>query len=478
MRQTTHSGMTACLVLAAALVACSDDKDGSGNTSNNNNNNNNNVGSAVAIGIMTKGSVIVNGVRFDDSGADVIVDDQGGQPTSSLDDGMNVTVNGSIDDNGVDGVADSVEIENEARGPIAALLPPDAFTLLGQRVVVDGGTVYANVAGYAALTVGANVEVHGLRDVADDIRASRIEVLAGTGFVDELRGVVSALNTGAKTFSIGAMSVDYNGATLLPAGSTLANGILVEVHGDLVGGVLVATEVDVEDAEDDEFEAAEGGELHVEGFMSGFTSHPGTFFVGDQQVETTTATRLEGGVAADLANDVRVEAEGIMAGGTLKAHKIEIKDSLRIEANIEALDPVAMTLSLMGKTVGVGSETELNGLSSLSELAVGGGLRFRGFLNVSGGGLTATRIDRRSNPIDADNFILQGPVTSFDAASKSVVVLGITMVASGGGVSFRTVGEVSMTSEAFFAALTAGKLVKGRGTLAGTVLTVDELEFE
>ncbi|MBI5507886.1 MAG: hypothetical protein HY903_03925 [Deltaproteobacteria bacterium] len=435
-------------------------------------------GTFVAVGTMKKGSIIINGVRFDDSAADITVDDVPHQDAAALEDGMQVTVRGSVDDNGIDGVADTVEVENQVRGVITSLVLPDGFMVMGKTVVVDGITVFANVVDFAGLAVGQDVEVHGEEDLAGVIRASRVEVVTGAGLADELRGVVAGLDGTAKTFTLGALSVNYAGAVILPADSTLADGQLVEAHGAVQTGVLVATRIDVENLEDDRLDPDNGDDVHLEGFVSGFTAHPGAFTVGEQAVVTTATTRFTGGIPTDLANDVKVEAEGAISAGVLTAYKIEFKDSLRLEANLDAVDAGARALTIMGKTVVLGSTTELSGVAAVENLTVGGGVRVRGFLNNDGLTLSATRVDAQSNPVAADRLILQGKVTGSDAVAKTIVVVGMTLDASGAGVQFRSEEDAAMTAAEFFAAITGTSIVKGRGTLAGATLTVDQLEFE
>src|ERR1044072_2755560 len=53
---------------------------------------------AVSIGVMTKGSIIVNGVHFDDSTATIRIDDRAGTG-AELQNGMVVKVRGQIKDN-------------------------------------------------------------------------------------------------------------------------------------------------------------------------------------------------------------------------------------------------------------------------------------------------------------------------------------------------------------------------------------------
>ena len=325
MNRSILSRMRVALVVTALalFVACGGGIDGTGSTP---------PGQAItSSGVMTKGSVILNGVRFDDSTA-VITDDLG-RNAAQLANGMVVRLRGRSDDN-VNGVAERIDVENELRAPIisinAAALPL-SFVAAGLTMLVDSETVFANVANFAALAVGMRVEVHGLRDAFGFLHASRVEVVAAGQGVDEVRGTVSALNTIASTFLLnGSIVVNYANATFNPPGASaasLANGTLVEVRGgNLAGLVFLATQVDIEDLEDDALRGRVGEKQDVEGFVTGFTAHPGTFLVNGRTVSTTASTRFVGGTAADLINNAKVEASGVIdAQDVLVASVIEFR---------------------------------------------------------------------------------------------------------------------------------------------------------
>jgi hypothetical protein len=423
--------------------------------------------SIVSTGTMTKGSVIVNGVRFEDTAADIIGDDTPKTP-ADLQNGMVVKVTGRRNDDGFTGTADRVEIENEVRGPIGAITPPDSFTVLGQTVFVDGGTIFANVANFGALSAGDNVEVHGARDAAGNIRATRVEKLGAAGVVDELRGVITAkTGTTAGTVTVGGATFTFDNATVIvPAGAAFDVGVLVEIHLD--EGTLRANRIEIEDDG-----VAEGQEVEVEGFVTGFTGHPGTFKVGNTDVQTTSATRFDGGLSSDLANDVKVEAEGHMQGGVLVAEKIEFKDALRIESNIEAAGSGSITL--LGKSVAITIHT-VGGAGSFN---VGQGVRVRGFLNQDIASITATRIEALGQPVQADRNIIQALVASFDSSTRRLTLMGFDVDASGASVQFQDENDSPVSAVQFFGALTAGKtVVKARGSVSGTSLVANEVEIE
>jgi hypothetical protein len=424
--------------------------------------------SAVSIGAMTKGSVIVNGVTFDDTSATVIADDDAQKVLAN---GMVVKVKGTVNDDGLTGKAEKVEVVNEVSGTITSK-GTDTFSVLNQTVLVDGATVFAGGAtNLNGLNADDSVEVHGQRDASRTIRATRVEKHAG-GVVDEVRGAVSGKT--ATTFNIGSLPITFGISTAItPTGATFVDGDIVQVH---LNGTI-ATSIKVED-DDVEFEPAEGEEFEVEGFVSSLSSD--SFKVNDQQVQTSSSTRFDGGVKGDLVNDMKVEAEGHLANGILVADKVTLKESIRIESTATT-DGKA---DLLGKAVLVTSKTEFSSnLTSTAGIAVGDGLRIRGFVNNDGSSITATRVDKQS-PLSNNRSILRGPVKNINASASTFTILGITINAStatarpndDSGNSTQT-----MTPESFFTSLTADRtIVKARGTFdAGTnTIAADEIELE
>jgi uncharacterized protein DUF5666 len=427
---------------------------------------------AISAGTMTRGSVIVNGIRFEDTAANIHPDDTGKVfLPASLQDGMNVKVKGQINNDRLTGRADEIEVENEVRGTVTTV-GTDSFIVLGQTVFVDGATVFANVAGIGSLVPGTSaVEVHGQRDALQNIRATRVELLTGAGVVmDEVRGVVANKTPGpAGTFTIGGAPFAYDNLTVIMGGAAFNNGDLVEIHLDT--GTNRANRIELEDAEDTEFEPAEGQEFEVEGFVTGLTGND--LFVNGQAVRLTGSTRFDAGLPADLANDVRVEAEGHMVGGVLVADKITFKDSVRMEANATAASATSVTV--FGKTVNINGTTTVSGTP-----LVGAGLRVRAFLNNDNNTFTATRIETLSNPVAADQNILQGVVSSFNATARTLVIFGLAVDASGVPANeVQNDNDVIITFDQFFGAITLNRtFVKARGSFSGSTLTANKIELE
>ena len=452
---------------------------------------------AVSTGVMTKGSVIVNGVRFEDTTANITIDDTPKTP-ADLADGMVVTVRGRINDDRVTGTAERVEVENEVRGtvelPTSPGTVPPSFVVVGQTVLVDDLTVYANFtpvpaspsAAVSALGVGTNVvEVHGQRDETGNIRASRIEIVTPGAFIDEVRGRIQTGTLTPTSFTLQngttGITVTYSGATTIsPAGASLAEGALVEVHGNFSGGTFAATKIDLEDSEDDSLRPTASDDVEIEGFVTGFTGHPGTFTINGRTIQTTSATSFVNGTALDLDNNVKVEAEGHMSGTTLVAEKIKFKRTrviLTDDAVVTGTIPGTGTLQVLGKSVQIASFTEIDAAGGITN---GERVEVRGYVD-SGGNIVAERIN--DNAGGGNKAILQGRVTA--EAGNILTILGINADLTG-ATQFQDVNDQPLAGglAAFLAAVTPaagdnpGTLVKVKGDYAAGTITVEEAELE
>jgi Domain of unknown function (DUF5666) len=425
----------------------------------------------VMLGTVQRDSgVTVNGVAFDTNGASITADNTAKDP-GFLANGMTVKLKGQINDDRVNGVADVIKVIAEVRGEITAM-GTDSLTILGQAILVNSMTAFADVADFAALKTGDRVEVHGMRDEAGNILATRIELLGPKDLAfDEVRGIVS--NMTATTFDIDGLTVTFGADTIItPPDATFGNGDIVEIH--LSGTTAVRIEVERADAA---FIPDEGQEFEVEGFISGFTDASGDFKIGDQPVHVEGSVRFRGGDATDLGNNVMVEAEGHLTGGVLLAEKITFKDTIRIEANADT----AGAAGVLGLNVALTSDTRMMDLSSAASITAGDGLKIRGFLGKDKASITVTRVKRLEHPIDADKILLQGPVSSFDATpgAEKLVIAGITVTISGVHGGELEIGDREASASDLFDSIVLNRtIVKARGSFSGGVLAANKIEIE
>lgn len=464
--------VTTLLVITLAFVGCSKSGD-SGTPGTTTGPGGTTLSTMVAVGAMAKGSVKVNGVEFVTSPSTTITADDNPKPETFLDDGMTVKVKGTVNADGITGTAEKVAAVSEARGAIASK-GTDTLTVHGQTVLVDGGTFLAGGAtSIADLAQGENIEVHGGRDDAGVIHATRVEKLAAGAVDNELRGAVSGKT--ATTFNIGGQAITVNANTVLvPAGAAFADGDVVQVH--LNGNT--ATQITVENLDHPEFEPVEGKEFSFEGILKGF-SQTSAFNVGSQQVQLDPNASIVGGVLTDLVDGMKVEAEGhtVTTGGVLTAEKITIKDDIRIETNAE----VPGSASVLGRTVTFTSGTRPAGLASGATITTGDGLRIRGFINRDGTTITATRIDK-VNAVALNKVIVQGPVKNI--TGNAFTIMGITISTDNNTIARpnddRSVDNTQVIPLAdFFSSLAADRtIVKAKGSFSGGTLTATEIELE
>ena len=423
-------------------------------------------------GVMQKGSLILNGITFTvPSSSTIRIDDNPGTE-SELQDGMVVKVRGKKFDD-VSGTADKIEAENEVQGRVEnlnVLAVPAAFEILLQTIYLDDLTIFSNFPAPNNITSMANsqfVEVHGERDLNNNIRASRVELLGGVGdpIPDDFEVKGFVLSKVGALLTIGSLTVDATSATFRPLGVTLNHitvGTPIEAKGSSFdGSTLIASIVEHEDFEDAEFEPHEGDDFEVEGYITDFTTHPGTFLVDDRTIRTTAATLFVGGSSLDLTSDIKVEAEGHLVGIVLVAEKITFKrPRVRIEAEASALTANGLVLQLAGGDSFAILVTDLTDTSNATlPLTVGSRYEMRGYVS-STGNIIAERIDDASSG-GGGRDVFQAQVTA--RTGDVLTMLGISVDTSTVPDSeFRDADDNAITRAAFLAATVPGKVVKVR----------------
>ncbi|MEW6719043.1 MAG: DUF5666 domain-containing protein [Thermodesulfobacteriota bacterium] len=460
------------------------------------------------------GSVIVNGVRFDDTTipAELVLDDAG-RRKADLKAGMMVAVTGTVGDG--TGRADDIEILRQVDGPLddnGVDLAAGLLRIMGQQIRVDESTVYDNgIGGLADIATlqGANVahpeiEVHGSPDNNGVIHATFVNKRADdrlAGGEVQLRGAVAGTPAGT-TFVIGSKTVNFGGITGgLPAG--VIAGSFVEIKGSLApDNVLVATSVALEDPTRGQ---PAGDRAELVGFIGApvLTSGAGGSFVllgptGAQTVNwTVAATVFEGGTQASIRTGTRIEAEGIrMADGSLAAAKLEFRraSNVRLEGQATAVTVTLDNLTVFGKTVVLNELTQFHDDRDNLKTFGPGNIAAGDFLKVSAyldntttpAAIVATRVTRIA-PLAPSEHILQGPVDSFtDAAIGRYVTLGTLNVQTAEGLTaFQNATGGTISQAAFFQALAddqaAGRIsvVRARGAAPdGVSMAPIEVKFE
>ncbi len=343
------------------------------------------------------GSVIVNGVRYDDSAADVLDDDDGIRGREALKLGMMVEIDGAqMDHAAAMGKALRIRFGSEIVGPVGSVdTAAGTLKVLGQSVQTTANMVFDDSlgGGLAGLAAGTVVEVHALYDAAGSrYIATRIEAEPGAAFY-KLRGVIANLDTGTKTFTLGGEVINYGGLTVADLPNALANGqrVRVRLQTTQVAGQWVAVALrpglrKIEDRDD----------AHLRGSITAFTSTT-AFEVNGLPVDATTASFPDG--SAGVALGAQVEVEGKVANGILVASKVELdgrhaaeRHGFELHGAISALDTTSSRFTLRGVRVTYGAGTTFKD-GSAADLADGRQVEVKGTPSTDRTSLVASLID-------------------------------------------------------------------------------------
>lgn len=352
-----------CVVSGATLVGCGGDGDSSS-------------GQNTTVGAITSfGSVFVNGCEYETDSASITID---GQPGTEADLSVGDVVEVSGPTNCVTGTALSINFADELEGVVdsnAVTAGVGTMVVMGQNITVNALTIFEDetggIASVDAVAAGNVVEISGFGIGTGDIVASRIEVKATAhtpGNEIEVKGVVSGLDSGASTFTIGGLTVNYGSANL-DGISAMEDGLYVEVKAtNYTAGsfTLAATKVEREDDGEIGHQGDEEDEFEIKGMLTAaYDDTSKTFGINNQMILVNDNTELEHIALADLVTAnigiLNLEVEGrFNAAGKLVADDVELDDDIsdneEYQGTITSLSaPTGMNSGTLMLTVGAGS---------------------------------------------------------------------------------------------------------------------------
>lgn len=358
------------------------------------------TGGSSAVGpVSGLGSIVVNGVRFDDSAALITDDDGASVARSRLKLGVLVAVDGSaVTPSGSERLATAsrVRISSDLIGPVGVVdRQLRGITVLQQPVRVTAATVFDDLLplGLDSVVQGMTIEVYGRVDsTTGQYVATRIELRAAPAY-HMIRGRIDAVDAGGSgTARIGAAVLDVSA---LPAAerSLVVVGRTVRIRLEPGSWRAVSAATSARTLSDSQ-------EGFLEGRITAFDSVT-SFEVDGQAVDATRASFPQGTAAPGLG--VRVSIEGVSRNGVLVATSVRLEDDedatpsvFELHGAIESLDAVARQLQIKGVAVDYsGSVSFTNG--SASDLILGRQIEVKGTLQGDGVGLRAQEIKFESN---------------------------------------------------------------------------------
>jgi hypothetical protein len=385
------------------------------------------------------GSVFVNGVEFETDSTIFEVEDASGSQ-QDLRIGMVVQVKGSINADGVTGVATAIRYGDQLEGPIegslsSGLIDENAdgtekyFRVLGTNVVVDAANTVFDSTGFASLALNNLVEISGYFDQNQVLHATYLRLKAASfdaGATVEIEGNISALS--ATTFTIRNLTVNAGSANVSGLPNGLQNGVYVEVKGtyNAAMGVITAREVESEEIQYKE----DGSEVSIEGYVTRYNSDS-DFDINGFPVNASSAQFEPANLR--LAVGLKVEAEGYVNNGVLIAEEVESRGGdVKVYARVGTVtSATSFTMNLAGGTVNVVTTSATTFEDDVLELEPFGvsQLASNDFVEVVGyetaaDTVTANRVKRRT----AGKTVLKANATAASGVgggSGTITLLGV-----------------------------------------------------
>jgi len=441
--------------------------------------------SVISIGPISHfGSVVVNGIHFETSTATVTMDDEPATP-SDLHIGMTVSVHGTIQNSTGIAVADEIVFVDDAHGIVTSInRATNSFVVLGRTVTVDAFTVFDN-GSFDSLQVGNVVEVSGQWRHEERIQATHVIKVANefqAGMQMEVKGQIQNLNQATQQFHIGTQDCDYSGAMLELGGATLENGLYVQVYSSmpLSNGDMILDKIQARDRDQDRDRLCDQDcDFELEGFITRFESAT-DFDVDGVPVSATQSTVYINGSVTTLALDVKVAIDGTVGDdGVLIADRIvfRLPSVIEIQADIEDIDPYALTFMVLGKTIYTDDDTMFRDGSGpvepsfdLGNLSTGDRVLVRAYMD--GDDIVASRVELA----DASSLVvLKALVEDLSIGPPPYLnLLGIPIIADEFTI-YQDADKEPISVVEFFLLVEIGDIVRAEGEYTGTSIEATKL---
>lgn len=319
------------------------------------------TGTGITTGRITGfGSIYVNGIHYNVDNALFYRNGDAVTNQSSFAAGEFISVTGSLNTDGISGIASQVKFDGLVKGTVEAV-DTDAKTVkvLGQRIQIDLLSVLHGFDQLADVQVGNLIEVSGDRLPTSMIKASSLALLADTyqstaGL--QVSGVITNLMPESKVFKINDLTVDYSATTLIGwSNKSLATGQIVQVKASQlpVNGIIKAEQLSLKTTQG---KYPDKSRLELEGIVSSIASTT-QFSLAEQIVVTNANTQFIGLNADSVTAGLTLEVEGnIDAQGVLQAQRVMLRDltesnGQELAGQITAIDKALHTISLAGYTL-------------------------------------------------------------------------------------------------------------------------------
>ena len=428
------------------------------------------------------GSVVIDGRHYDESGTRVTIAADPTAPSDANASALRVGMQVEFTFDGADRAL-TIRVRPEVTGSVETV-DADGFVVAGQRVSLSGtGAVTGILEGFESLAdivPGDRVEVHGLRDAAATIPATRIERLDPDGSGTRVAGPVSAIAAGGTRFRVGSLDiVPATGARVVAADGGAIDVSQIAV-GDRIAawsgatpaaGTLLAGGIRRQPTT-----PSTEGPLRVSGIATTLTST--RFAVAGVVVDAAGAT-FSGGSAQDLATGRFVRVRGTAAAGILRATEVSFGDApsaaLTSVAGVIGDFFSASRLRVRGVPVDASGSGVAFVDGDVSNLADGALVIVDG--TMSARGLVASRVRFVTTPDDRTQALL-GTASGVQTGATAFTVLGVTVRPTDGARFSRSDGGTATRADLVDGSrvLVRGGFQSGAFVATDVVLTLSDAD--
>ena len=290
------------------------------------------------------GSIVVNGIRYETVGSQVLDADDG---ITDINTPLRIGMTVSVEQNGTDSVtlrpiARKILVQSGIKG--VASYTGANLTVAGMPITVNTSTILLDISGAITSLAMLNtqtVEVYGLPQADGSYLATLIEAETGTLNL-QLIGSVQSIDATAKTLMLGttAKPITVNYASLIPP-SGLATGsvIMVTAATNTTANIYTASSLTIRSATASTYTGYASNYRGTTGVQternelygavsdktlvySGVNVSGCTFKIQGIQVQASSPA-----LCTNIANGTYIEAKGTLNNGELNATRIEFESS-------------------------------------------------------------------------------------------------------------------------------------------------------
>jgi Domain of unknown function (DUF5666) len=433
------------------------------------------------------GSVIIEGNKYDESGATISIETEPGNPATTTSNAIKLGMQVRAQFDTTEKLTTLVTVPTVV-GLVSAvnlntlIVAGQEIKLLTSAAGASAPTVFEGVSSAAGLAKGDRVEVFGHLDNLNAIIATRIELLDDSRVLTKVTGVVGGVVNSplAQRFSVGTLTISTDSATKkLPfsANSTanptlIKNGDVITVWSniDISNSSLIAKVVRVEDGS-----AISNIPWRAGGPISQLDSTTRTLRLGDVIVNFANAT-FSGGLLADLQNGLLVRVKGNAASTNnrqLNAVEIELikaTDKFRIELAGTISDySSANSFKVRGTLVNASAANIVFENGTLSNFSDGVLIEMEG--QIVNGVMSPTRVKFKTVE-DSRSRSFVGAITGYNSGTGTFNLLGASA-----RLTNTTVYKTLVGASATVAGIANGANVQVTGVFAQGVFIVEEVRY-